>query len=384
MVNGLVVFQFNASPSHNVFLVKVAHLTRRARLVILGAVVLTLSCCGPTQVDLRELEGDSWHDPRGSLGVEGTLEKERLFAEHASIYAIAANASYGKSPWRHEPIPFPTQQESWRPLEEGCTTTNYTGFGAKSWLRKRRGHPDELVIAFRGTSGLLAVDDHVFGNLTPISPGVFANQYWEAHRYSLASIERARQISDHFEVVLVGHSLGGGLAEYCQRVVPQSRSVTFNTSPNNGYLLSGMGSNSEEKDWVRIYEWGEFLSFFRILSSPDLRADNSPQGKGIKTCRFDAYVNFKRLPSFFSNTLTGHDMADQCAALLKVAAAGGDSAALEVIGKLEARRPRGDLPELNPLNSSRRAARAKLLQARESGRLREPRSGTGAFWRYQE
>lgn len=384
MVNGLAVSLYKAPPSVNSLLVKVRSLTRCLRLVTPGAVALTLSSCGPTQVDLRELKGDSWHHRRGSLGEEGTLEKERLFAEHASIYAIAANASYCKSPWRYEPIPFPTQKESWRPLEEGCTTTTYTGFGAKSWLRKRKGFKDELVIAFRGTSGPLAIDDYFFGNLTPVSPGVFANQYFEAHRYALAQAEVARVLSNNFEIVLVGHSLGGGLAEYCQRVVPNSRSVTFNTSPNTGYLLSKFAPHTEEIDWVRIYEWGEILSLLRIPASPDLGADSSPEGKGIKTCRLDAYVNFKRLPSVFSNAVTGHNMADQCAALLKIAAAGGDQAALEVITKLEARRPRADLPELNPLNTSRRAARAKLIQARDSGRLREPKSGTGAFWRYQE
>lgn len=357
---------------------------QKLRLSLQTLAVFALCSCGPSQVDIRELNGDSWHDPRGSLGDEGTLERERRFAEHSCIYAIAANASYGRSPWRHEPIPFPTQRETWRPLEEGCYTTTYTGFGAKSWLRKRKGSPDELVIAFRGTSGLLAIDDHVFGNLTPVSPGVFANQYSEAHRYSLATIEKAQTLSDNFEVVLVGHSLGGGLAEYCQRVVPDSRSVTFNTSPNNGYFLSGMGKDTEEKDWVRIYERGEILSLLRIPASPDFQQDETPEGKGIRTCQIDAFVNWKRLPSFFSNTVTGHDMSDQCAALLKVAAAGGDRTALEVISKLEARRQSQDLPDLNALNTSRSAARAKLLQARRSGLLRQPKSNTGAFWRYLE
>lgn len=101
----------------------------------------------------------------------------------------------------------------------------------------------EYAIVFRGTvgSGGWFSDFRIFTMLFPI----FWDQYNQAKRstkYTIEQIKGLHEISDkilgtktRIKFTSVGHSLGGGLAEYIYMTIPEiNTSVTFNSSPVNG------------------------------------------------------------------------------------------------------------------------------------------------------
>jgi len=345
-----------------------------------------LTNCAVKRADLRELP-KHWHATPKQLEKNPKLKQSRAFAKHTSIYAIASLAVYSDDPRKVEPIPFPSVNEKWLALEKNnlCYENRFTGFAAKSWLHTDSNNRKELVVAYRGT-GSIWIRDCLFGNLIPFSGMIPYNQYHEARKYALKKQSQLMKAHPKLPIVLVGHSLGGGLAEYVQRTLPNSRAITFNTSPNNGRIISSFKSDKPQIDWVRVYERGEFLSFLRRPGSPDFCPDSTPSGKGLRTAQFDSFKNWKMTPT--SNPFKGHSIHDHCLALLKISATTGDPSALEVIHALEKRRPNAMLEDKNSLrdrlNIHRFKLRKKLLTDRTLGKQANPENSSGAFWRTNE
>lgn len=101
----------------------------------------------------------------------------------------------------------------------------------------------EYAIVFRGTFGAGGwfSDFRIFTTLFPISWDQY-NQAKRSTRYTIKQIEGLHKISDRIlgtatriKFTSVGHSLGGGLAEYIYMTIPEiNTSITFNSSPVNG------------------------------------------------------------------------------------------------------------------------------------------------------
>ena len=106
---------------------------------------------------------------------------------------------------------------------------------------------DKTVLAFAGTDSLIdaAVDiAQVLGDIP--------TQYREA--LLLTGIEMSR----HGQLILAGHSLGGGLAAYCS-VFTRLRAYTVNPAPLiGGMTLASLGENSQITNFVA--QGGEIVS----------------------------------------------------------------------------------------------------------------------------
>lgn len=328
--------------------------------VITLVCILLCSCSSKYKsADIRDL-GAIWHPSTNRMAeIKGTQydpTRVRAFANYSAIYSVAAVAVYDTATTKEENIPFPSPNlEKWvevLPRETGISDKK--GFAARAWLRTKRDRSKELVIAYRGTSGISEGlgKDFYFANLVPLTGAIIKNQYDLAYEYAQQAKNAVAEKVGDVPIVLTGHSLGGGLAEYVQRLLPGSKAITFDTSPNQGLLYSLFQKKSNKRESVRIYEKGEILSYLRYIISPDLCLEARPEGLGVRAARFNFYC---------CNPFTQHGSHDLSLALLRVSASTGNKEALSIIKQIEVRRDPLSLPPLHKNNIHRRKIRNEIL-----------------------
>ena len=90
-------------------------------------------------------------------------------------------------------------------------TSIITGFSASLFIRPSGDGNKEYVVAFRGTQGIT----DILGLSTDIKqPFISDPQYMQALRYAQKVIDIAKS-DNNASVIFTGHSLGGGLAQFC-------------------------------------------------------------------------------------------------------------------------------------------------------------------------
>ncbi len=251
-------------------------------------------------------------------------DEENDISRAAASFAIAAEYVYQRKTEEKDnhyvPIPFPkTRRESWTlcdvPLED-----ERLGFYAVAWTRNSA-IGKQLVIAFRGTQ-FKQIPDWTRGNLTTFRFWPWRTQYQAALEFA----DRAVLRYPGLPVVFTGHSLGGGLAEYCQRFICNSKAIVFHPSPNQGRLFSlGSGRKKYDKHVLRLFERGEILRPFRwlLVTWHGLARDGNESGvKG-------RWIDFRK-----GYPWTQHYMTPFAIDLVRQAASDNDESAESVLNQL--------------------------------------------------
>lgn len=172
--------------------------------------------------------------------------KPRLkqMARTAYVYAMMSVNAYASEPQIN--IPGWEKKESFKSSK---------GFGADVYLSTTN---NEAIIAFRGTDGIFALNDHIFANF-------YIN--W----FSGGQFSQADEIYKHVvykyhpnKITTTGHSLGGGLALRISLLNKGVDAYIFDSSVRTG---TGIGSkNIWGNTIVSIRDSGELLSLFRYSS----------------------------------------------------------------------------------------------------------------------
>lgn len=273
---------------------------------------------------------DYWVDLDKSKNRALSLE-ERKYAVASWVYSAVADRAYMEL----ESLCFPLD-ERWREIVVNLEWSNKrkeNGFFAQAWHRVSSKGNRELIIAYRGTDG---ANDFWHGNFSFFRSPFSASQFDSAIDFRDLVMETASHDKEleYDYVVFVGHSLGGGLAQYAQDFTENSRAFVFNSSPNRGRLYSIFKKHKSDKFVTRLYEKGEVLKWTRWLLFDFDSGDNSnPGGPGMNTRWFQFYED---------RLIENHNMKDFSAALTKLAAAAGDPQARAVLDFLKKRRLDGD------------------------------------------
>jgi pimeloyl-ACP methyl ester carboxylesterase len=175
------------------------------------------------------------------------------------------------------------------------------------WARKRasRAAPvacSEVSIAFRGTAGSFA--DWV-SNFDPVTSGVTDDHYRQLRRNIDAIIKKITTLDCYKraqrspqgspQIVSVGHSLGGGLAQFAALANKPTRPriakvFAFDPSPVTGAGLidrQAMLQNAEGLEIDRIYQTGEVLQRLRRVYEQFPKSSSSCKPQ-VRTVVYDA------------------------------------------------------------------------------------------------
>ena len=162
------------------------------------------------------------------------------------------------------------------------------------WARTRYPHKErdacsEVSIAFRGTVGSTASDWITNADLVT---HYFADDYYLQLRRNIDAIIRKiagldcyRRASHKPQIVSVGHSLGGGLAQFVALANSSkgpriAKVFAFDSSPFTGASLinpATLKDNSDQLEIDRIYQSGEVLANIRKFAEKLARKSTFPQ-----------------------------------------------------------------------------------------------------------
>jgi hypothetical protein len=267
----------------------------------------------PKQLVLDQLP-PVWSDP-----AKTDQKPVKLIAKETMSYSIAANQVYADE--TEEKIPFPaTARERW--VDVASAADERLGFAAAAWRRTVNGR-QELVVAFRGTN-FTQISDWTRGNLTTFRFLPWETQYGAALHFVRSLESKHRGVP----IILIGHSLGGGLAEYCQRHVRNSKAIVFDPSPNQGRLYS-IGQQKNAKRVLRLFEKGEILRPFRWVLFGWNKVAKDAAVEGVEA----RWINFRS-----GNPLLQHSMSNFSVDLVRLSALGGDESAKDIMEQMSVRR----------------------------------------------
>jgi pimeloyl-ACP methyl ester carboxylesterase len=194
-----------------------------------------------------------------------------------------------------------------------------TGLAFQIWARyhsnRASGACSEVSIAFRGSR--LAFSSW-FSNLRWLDGGLGDDEYDQLGRNIDAVLHRIKKLDcfkDKTQIVTVGHSLGGGLAQYAALVHSPSagrisKVFAFDSSPVTGgssVNAQTLIDNGKKLTIDRVYQEGEILTTYvspaidRVLGSDTSASACNPLVRSVK---FNVVQGVWYLPRFIS----GHSM----------------------------------------------------------------------------
>jgi pimeloyl-ACP methyl ester carboxylesterase len=262
------------------------------------------------------------------LGDSELDKADKKYALETWVYSVVADRSYLEDETLCLPL-----NEQWREIivdKEKFSNLLDNGFYAQAWHRSVAGNKKELIITFRGTDGS---GDFKYANFRFFRTKDDKSQFTSALTFRDLVLEKASANPDldHDYIVFVGHSLGGGLAQYAQDFTENSKAYSFNGSPNRGRLFSLGKPHEEVRNATRVYEKGEVLRPLRwLLFDFDPYKNANPGEPGMNTRWIDFYKD---------SLIANHNMKDFSTALTRLAAFSGDMEAEKVIDYMRERQP---------------------------------------------
>lgn len=247
---------------------------------------------------------------------------EIAVAKGTFVYAIAAEKAYERCEGCFEPIPFP-QGSTWEPLGFSSQDDRKIGFYGRAWLYTSKNGQRQVVVAFRGTQ-FSEIADWTRGNFTTFRFLPWRTQYKAALEFTRQVLEKEQCVG--VPVVFTGHSLGGGLAEYCQRFVEGSVAIVFHPSPNQGRIFSiGASEELQRKHVLRVFEKGEILRYVRwfLLVFNRVAEDATVDGQSAR------WLNFSQ-----EGVIGDHAMMPFATNLIRLSALHFDEAARSVLDQI--------------------------------------------------
>jgi len=220
-------------------------------------------------------------------------EQEKEIAKKYFIYALFSSNSYKDKAYFSIP--------NWKRVKR---YTAHTGFSADVYEKTINSKIEEVVIAFRGTNGLFF--DSLFANLTFSKNG----QYKNSDNLFDKILENKRYTS--VKKVVVGHSLGGGLALHVSAKYDNVDAYVFNPSPR---LFIDKNDEVKKNKRIIIHEEGEILEkISKVLKN------------ALKKIDYDIYAY-----DFFDKHLfKSHSIYPLARGLLLLSAVNNDELAIEI------------------------------------------------------
>jgi Protein of unknown function (DUF2974) len=167
------------------------------------------------------------------------------------------------------------------------------GLGVQIWVRRGM-HCTEAVVAFRGTDRASSEDWtsnlHWLLRLLPVY-----DQYEQVQDHAPEFVSAIEHdpcfVKGKTQIVAVGHSLGGGLAQQAAYMDPRIRHVfafdpSIVTGSSDAHVRRVWNQNVPGLKIERVYEHGEFLAYLRFVQRQLMPPTAcNPQ---IRSIRFDA------------------------------------------------------------------------------------------------
>lgn len=250
-------------------------------------------------------------------GADGWNYNRSLISRHYGLYAAMASDAYVDDWQRQRAFRLDERdliadsdragRTGWTRLPRSPAFAN--GLGYDVYYNRRLPRPG-VVVAFRGTDGLYDVDS--FSNGSWLFGWFFCDQYCLAEKEFGKILQAAhRALGATFDVVVTGHSLGGGLARHIATTFPNVTAVTFNSSfVTNTPWFGGHSPRA----MIRIYETGEvFGELDRSSRKLWLRASSNTAKDA------DYRTNMTLATVGISNVRREHNMENLAAGLLRSA-----------------------------------------------------------------
>ncbi|MEZ5427880.1 MAG: hypothetical protein R2747_16540 [Pyrinomonadaceae bacterium] len=163
--------------------------------------------------------------------------------DYQEVVSLAWLSYKGSKP-RTKTYTFPNVGTKW-------TVTDVADGGDFHAITAKGGRSNQTVVALAGTDGLNDFDDNIIQGLTGC-----AVQYMQALNY----------VIEMSPDVVVGHSLGGGMASYVS-IFCGKKCATVNPAPLNLNAINRVNIKAHGQLVVNYVVWGEVLGYMDDLSS---------------------------------------------------------------------------------------------------------------------